>query len=437
MENLKPTLSICIPCYEMHKSGVTFLDNLLQSIATQLVSDDQRFRTEIVISDHSEDDKIEKLVDEYIGKQALAINYVRNSEQRGSSSHNINNCIKNSKGDYIKPIFQDDYFSNNKALATVFDVIDNNPTSWVLQSYHHYHLENGEHFRYRTPHYNTDIQSGNNTIGPPSCVVFPNDNNLFDENLIWYMDIEFYHRMFIKYGEPLVIQQDGIVNTLWGGQVTNTRIDDSVKKREQEYILKKLNVFEQKVFVLKRHPTAAIDIREHLDILTHYTTKCETVVEMGMRSIVSTWAFLAGKPKKMVSVDISHPDTYSFIPGASKLEEVESLCRQNGIDFEFKLSDSRTVDISECDLLFIDTLHDEDQIREEIRVHKDKVRKYIIFHDTTTFETIGESKGEPGIWKPIEELLKDPNWKLVRRFTNNNGLTIIERCVNSPLEKIS
>jgi glycosyltransferase involved in cell wall biosynthesis len=431
MEKLKPTLSICIPCYEMHGSGTTFLDILLQSIVTQLVSDDQRYRTEIVISDHSEDDRIYKLVDDYIGKKALAINYVKNTEQRGSSSHNINNCIKNSKGDYIKPIFQDDYFSNNKALSYIFDVIDNNIKCWAIQSYHHYHMSNGEHFRHRTPYYNADIQSGNNTIGPPSCIVFPNEGNFFDGNLIWYMDTEFYHRMFIKYGKPVVIEHDSIVNTLWSGQVTNTLITEDVKKKEQEYILSKMNEFEQKVLFLKRHPTAAIDIREHLDTLTFYASKCKTIVELGMRSIVSTWAFLAGKPQRMVSVDIAHPDSYSFIPGASKLEDVESLCIQNGIDFEFKLSDSRTVNIPECDLLFIDTLHDEDQIREEIKNHKDKVQKYIIFHDTTTFATSGETKGKDGIWKPIEELINTQEWVLVEKFDNNNGLTILKRYVSN------
>jgi hypothetical protein len=304
-------------------------------------------------------------------------------------------------------------------------VIDSNETRWVLQSYHH--LENDNHFRYRTPYYTPEIQSGINTIGPPSCIVFPNENNFFDENLIWYMDTDFYYRLFVKYGEPIVIDRDSVVNRLWDGQITNTVITSEVKEKEQQYLLSKMTIPEQKVLFLKRHPTAAADIKEHLDTLVHYASKCETIVEMGMRSIVSTWAFLAGKPKKMISVDISHPDTYSFIPGSSKLEEVESLCRQNGIDFEFKLSDSRTVDIPECDLLFIDTLHDENQISEEIKAHKDKVRKYIIFHDTTTFETVGESKGKTGIWKPIEELIVSGEWNLTRRYINNNGLTIVER----------
>jgi len=39
------------------------------------------------------------------------------------------------------------------------------------------------------------------------------------------------------------------------------------------------------------------DINEHLGTLKKYTQECNIIVEMGVRSIVSTWAFLAGKPK--------------------------------------------------------------------------------------------------------------------------------------------
>jgi glycosyltransferase involved in cell wall biosynthesis len=425
----KPLISICIPVYEMHNSGTIFLDTLLQSIATQKDVDWKDI--EVVISDHSVDDKLGDVVSKYSQNyEKLNLKYLKNELNRGSSSHNINNCIRNSSGKWIKPIFQDDYFSNNTALREINLAITLQPLTnfgWGAQKYHHYLMSNGEHFRERIPLYNVDIQSGNNSIGPPSCVFFKNEDNYFDENLIWYMDTEFYHRLYLKYGPPYIFEIDGIVNTLWDGQITNTVITNEVKEKEQQYLLSKMNTFEQKVLFLKRHPTAAADIKEHLDTLVHYASKCDTIVEMGMRSIVSTWAFLAGKPKKMVSVDIAHPDTYSFIPGSSTLEEVESQCRMNDIEFEFKLSDSRTVKIPECDLLFIDTLHDEDQIRAELEAHASKAKRYIIFHDTTTFASIGETQGKPGIWQPIYELLMTQDWRLVQRFNNNNGLTIIER----------
>ena len=46
----------------------------------------------------------------------------------------------------------------------------------------------------------------------------------------------------------------------------------------------------------------------------------------------------------------------------------------------------------------------------------------------TNYEFLGDEwKGEGiGIWRAIEEFLEsNPSWKLIERFTNNNGLTII------------
>ena len=61
-----------------------------------------------------------------------------------------------------------------------------------------------------------------------------------------------------------------------------------------------------------------------------------------------------------------------------------------------------------------------------------------MFHDTTSYENHDETSyefwGEEwkaegiGIWRAVEEFLADnDNWVLEKRFTHNNGLTIIKR----------
>ena len=80
--------------------------------------------------------------------------------------------------------------------------------------------------------------------------------------------------------------------------------------------------------------------------------------------------------------------------------------------------------------MFIDTLHNYNQLKKELELHSHKARKYIIFHDTTSFEYIGESyEGgyEKGIWPAIEELIEKGVWEIKERYTNNNGLTILSR----------
>ena len=80
--------------------------------------------------------------------------------------------------------------------------------------------------------------------------------------------------------------------------------------------------------------------------------------------------------------------------------------------------------------------HSYKQLRAELKLHASKVRKYIIFHDTTSYGTIDETNYESlgpewkaegiGIWKAVEEFLNENSeWNLIKRYTNNNGLTII------------
>lgn len=166
------------------------------------------------------------------------------------------------------------------------------------------------------------------------------------------------------------------------------------------------------------------DINEHLPTLKKYAEECDCIVEMGIRTIVSTWAFLMGKPKKIVSIDYKHPEEYQSFD----LPIVEEIAKENNIEFNFILSDSRTVEIPMCDLLFIDTLHTYNQIKEELKIHSSKVKKYIIFHDTETFRIYGETSGESGIWSAIEEFLSENlEWSIHEVYTNNNGLTIIKK----------
>lgn len=165
------------------------------------------------------------------------------------------------------------------------------------------------------------------------------------------------------------------------------------------------------------------DIHEHLPTLKRYTEECETVTEMGVRYIVSTYAFLMGKPKKLTSIDIKHPSEYG-----GNIDYVINLVKENNIDFQFILGDTRKIEIEETDLLFIDTWHVYEQLKIELQKHSSKVKKYIIMHDTTLFELNGEGVGHKGLWPAIDEfLIENKEWSIHERYTNNNGLTILKR----------
>ena len=162
------------------------------------------------------------------------------------------------------------------------------------------------------------------------------------------------------------------------------------------------------------------DINEHLPTLASYASECEHITEMGVRYIVSTYALLMGRPKKMISYDIH----------MCNWEPVRDLVKED-TDFQFLVGNTLEIEIEPTDLLFIDTLHNYTQLKKELELHSEKVNKYIIFHDTTSFENVGESytgNPEKGIWLAIQEFLQtNSKWVLNERFTNNNGLTIIKK----------
>lgn len=155
------------------------------------------------------------------------------------------------------------------------------------------------------------------------------------------------------------------------------------------------------------------DINEHFPVIKKYAEECEIIYELGVRGIVSTWALLAGHPKKMVSVDIVHP---SYFGG--DIESVSSICKENNIDYIFVLANSLEIEIEETDLLFIDTIHTCEQVTKELEKHAEKTKKYIIFHDTE----IPEMENAVQLF-----LSKNAIWNLKEVKRNNNGLTVLER----------
>lgn len=165
------------------------------------------------------------------------------------------------------------------------------------------------------------------------------------------------------------------------------------------------------------------DIVEHLPTLKRYSEECDHVTEMGVRRVVSTYAFMMGRPKKMISIDCEPIETYKI-----DRNWLKKIASDIGVDFEFIVGDTRKIEIEETDLLFIDTKHTYSQLKIELKLHADKAKKYIIFHDTTTFEWEGEHGIDKGLWPAIEEFLVDnKHWIIHERFTNNNGLTILKR----------
>lgn len=176
---------------------------------------------------------------------------------------------------------------------------------------------------------------------------------------------------------------------------------------------------EEKYISLVNTPS---DINEHLPTLMEYSSRCNHVTEMGVRGVVSTYGLMMGKPNTLKSYDIVPIELH----GIDRNNLIE-LGRSNGVNFEFIQANVLHIEIEETDFLFIDTYHTYNQLRDELKLHSKNVKKYLGFHDTTTFGEVGEG-GTKGLWSAIIEFLQEsPEWILEKRYENNNGLTILKR----------
>jgi hypothetical protein len=167
------------------------------------------------------------------------------------------------------------------------------------------------------------------------------------------------------------------------------------------------------------------DIREHLPVLRSYAAQCHHVTEFGTRSGRSTAALLAAQPNCLISYDVTRH------PNVDRLTALRAAT-----EFHFMHRDVLCADIADTDLLFVDTLHNYHQVRQELARHGGRVSRYLIFHDVETFglrdERPGADRPGMGIVPAILEYLCETSWgKVVEWRKNSNGLLVVERRVKS------
>jgi hypothetical protein len=173
----------------------------------------------------------------------------------------------------------------------------------------------------------------------------------------------------------------------------------------------------EKEYQLACNGTIAEDIKEHIPTLRRYASECQYITELGVRTGASTRAFLAAKPKGLISVDI--------IPIADEVSRLKELVKDT--NWQYVQANDLEIEIAETGLLFIDTYHPYDQLIRELTMHGNKARKYIILHDTYTWGKVGHNS-VLGIMPAIKEFLSNnPHWVIKDEFENNNGLMVLER----------
>ena len=186
------------------------------------------------------------------------------------------------------------------------------------------------------------------------------------------------------------------------------------------------------------------DINEHLPVLFTYARECESVIELGVRGCVSSWAFLCGllhnnkNIKKLLLNDLTE----------CNVNELVSVARSLSVEVNYVWIDDLKLEVDGmCDLTFIDTWHIYGQLKRELDKFSKITKKYIIMHDTeidgiqgetirNNWDAVKQSQEtgftleeiNSGLQKAIDEFLEsNKDWRIRAIFKNNNGLTILER----------
>jgi glycosyltransferase involved in cell wall biosynthesis len=219
-----PKLSVAIPTHGMKNSDFLFR-RCLDSLWNQSFQD-----FEIVVTDNSDDDSIQRICEWY----RTGIRYIKN--KRKGMAQNTNEAIKQSKGEYIKILYMDDYMAHDDALEKIVKHLSG---AWLVTGCTH--IRTGEHYTHSVhlPSYSEDIYKGQNTIGSPSVLTIKNDNPIFfDEEMTWMLDCDYYKRLYDLYGEPTILKDINVIIGLHGGQMTHI-MGEERKLKEFNYMIKK------------------------------------------------------------------------------------------------------------------------------------------------------------------------------------------------------
>lgn len=209
-----PKVSICIPAY----NNPECLKNLLESISIQTYKN-----YEVVVTDDSTNSDVEKLCKEH----DLNIIYSKNRSKLGSPN-NWNASLLRAKGEYLKVMHHDDYFTEKDSLGKFVDLMKYSDIAFSSSNavepdgnlLRVNMLEKQYEERFKE---DPALLSLGNVLGAPSACIFKRKNHipLFDPGFIWLVDIDYYISQLTD-GYNLGVTSEVLISTTNGavGQIT-------------------------------------------------------------------------------------------------------------------------------------------------------------------------------------------------------------------------
>jgi glycosyltransferase involved in cell wall biosynthesis len=282
-----PKVSICIPTYKQ----VEHLRKTLSSIVEQEFTD-----YEVIISDDSPDDSVKNLLKEFTFTNPII--YVQHLPALGSPS-NWNHAMQLAKGEYIKILHHDDYFTSPQSLRKFVELLDQNPNSTFafsgttvdLLALHTTKQHYCAAIQFKKMKQQPDQLFFTNYIGAPSATIIRNTSIcFFDTQLKWLVDVDWYMQLLYA-NANVAYTQEPLICTVHGGegQITQAVIaDKNIQVKEHLYLFEKL---QNKQVALKKYSIFfqllfhkySVENKKELNEIQPVSKKWETFFEDALR----------------------------------------------------------------------------------------------------------------------------------------------------------
>lgn len=156
-----------------------------------------------------------------------------------------------------------------------------------------------------------------------------------------------------------------------------------------------------------------VDMAPHIAALIEYARTAESIVELGIRGGVSTWAMLKGLPPdgRIIGVD-NDPDVLEMLPPWVRDDPRLELLIADDLTIEFP---NRYVG-----LVMIDSGHEYEQTLAELELADRLTENRVVLHDYLYAET-------PGVRQAVDEFTSGLRWVIETVHPSQWGLAVLRR----------
>jgi len=221
--------SIITTTYECHGKGVQFTKENLEAVIAQT-----HRPLQCIISDHSKDSAIEDMI-KTLDPKGVEIVYVRYSENYGNAGENWNNGLKYATGQTLQYNCMDERLAHPNAIKDALDFMNETNAQWIACAQV---LEpSNDHF---VPSWNSRIIDTNTISGPNAVIIRDRLKHIMlDPQFFFYIDTEWYYRLYIAAGQPIIFDKVTYIGRIHELQMTKTFINSKRIDLEKDRLHKK------------------------------------------------------------------------------------------------------------------------------------------------------------------------------------------------------